>query len=818
MSFDPSIFVAIVGGKSKIVAAFSVDNLAFDYGVLSNALAGAKTISPVTGTITSITIDSGNTGTVYDTTGDQIRLAATKTATTLTLGCTATFSDSSTDTFTATITAIANEYAVRTDTEFNTVEAVIVGGQSVQFREIGTYAAGLLLKPTVAITGLITLRGESITSKTTIKNILVSEITATGSVTIKHFNFNDPLDSGRNGAVIYDRPGDIFRIEECTGTGPFTPSTNVERTYQAKIRVINATGTPTIGESIAEGGGGANEIFDFEEISAGSFDIFFDDQAVGNAAAWGVGDTLTETTTGETFEVSVVRSGGLPATQQAAAIISGGGLSDWNQIIVSDCVFNNFSEGIKLLANDVIDIRRVDQTDGYRDAYKFSAKDVTSPPTCNVENTTILNIHSKFTDFNNPHPDMWQWSATAGFTVDWAGILIQNNIGIIGDTRSIGIQGIFLDDLPAGKFYIADIRNNIIVTVETVHGVTIRQAKNCTIHNMTAVHADPDNAVSNVISLGNVVSDGGGNVAENNVADNTNLTGFTKINNVALGLGGATIPYATAFDPATFVGRNTSIAEVLARYEPEESGPLLDGVTYVVGDTGCIDNTPKLFEWDPASVTTYTQNFYDTVGTAHFTATTLGASDSAFLTFTITVNTFDSATLSGTKNFYAVSGRSSIVIVNGKLKVVIRDTSGTVIYDATAVAAFLTATFYHIHIDASMTGTPTVDINVNGATWDMGTPATSPTTGTIDHTRSSYGLLASTGGTDIPDMEFSDYYMDHSQSISVGSFYSGAPLDISSVGSPEIFFGNTQLATNLNSGTNLGSATVTVGSATFVDV
>jgi len=120
-----------------VVLPASVSNKVLNYGIETPAQEGAFTVIPDSGTISSITIDSGNTGTVYETSGATIRTAATKTATSLALGCTATFSDASTDTFTATITAIADEFTVATDAEYVTTVPLVLTHAASQITSIG---------------------------------------------------------------------------------------------------------------------------------------------------------------------------------------------------------------------------------------------------------------------------------------------------------------------------------------------------------------------------------------------------------------------------------------------------------------------------------------------------------------------------------------------------------------------------------------------------------------------------------------------------------------------------------------------------------
>lgn len=495
----------------------------------------------------------------------------------------------------------ADTYTVGSDAEFTTVEGLlgaVTSNVTINPLELGDYTSGWTLQPTSS-TATITIQGQSATNKPDIGSIYIRDITQNGNVTLRWLKTNDPRQNIFNSGIIYDRPGNIFTVEECEGVGPFTPDLNTDRTYYAAVDYINGTGVPVIGRTLTDGSNQA-EILDVDDNGDGTGTVYVSDLSSEGSENWTLGATLTESTSSNTFEVSVTKYGGLPDAQRSTAIQSGGGLSDWNQIIVRDCIYQNFTQGIFARANDNIEFHDNQVINHYEDSYKTDPEDLTAPATVLLDGNMSLNCYSNPIDFNNPHADGIQLNGNS-CTDNWAGT-IQNNKFIIGDTRGSGFQCIFLEGLPSPHYFQFQVRNNLCVTKDSQHGITIQRSQNCGIHNNTVVVRDPVESASDFLTLSiRTTTDGGGNSAQNNVCDSFAIPSFAVGNNVTLGKAGATISYATAFNPDTFSAPST-LNESITQYEPEPNGPLLAGAFYVIGDTGCIDNTPAFVDWDPTSV------------------------------------------------------------------------------------------------------------------------------------------------------------------------------------------------------------------------
>ncbi|PHR02367.1 MAG: hypothetical protein COB29_13995, partial [Sulfitobacter sp.] len=216
----------------------------------------------------------------------------------------------------------------------------------------------------------------------------------------------------------------------------------------------------------------------------------------------------------------------------------------------------------------------------------------------------------------------------------------------------------------------------------------------------------------------------------------------------------------------------------------------------------------------------YIQNFVDTQGTAHLRATDLGAVDSQYLTF---CGTFKFNSISSSPFLYDISARTEIKLETsgtGKLDVKIYDNSNTVIYDAISNEDTLAVNVEaHIAVIADFGATPSVKTYFNGDLQTMTETVSASANKVIDHTRGDYGFLSTTGDTQIAKTKVADYFLDFTAAHDIYDLYDdGAPLDISSLGSPAVFLGNTQKATDWNAGANLGDGgALTVSSETFID-
>jgi len=442
-----------------------------------------------------------------------------------------------------------------------------------------------------------------------------------------------------------------------------------------------------------------------------------------------------------------------------------------------------------------------------------------------IKDNFLAGVIASGSDAGNPHPDFIQF---LGHTADWTGIEIDRNTMVDLYTRAAA-QGIFLDDMSSGFYYVGKIRGNAAINSGNA-GITVRQAKDCEVYGNTLARANIAESGTLAILIGDDTTSGTHTV-KNNVADSITVSGTSdESNNIESGAGGATLAYFGA--SGSFAGSDddpeTTLSEIRSKYTMKLNGRL-DADTSggpSVGDIGAIGS--GYVTWASAnpgssggalddSYIAYEQNFVDNQGTAYLSSTSLGASDSAVMTFCTTINMVDTTT---TTRLFLASGRTDIHLTGGNLKVEVKSTSNTTLYDATGTTTLSNGTDYHIHVEVDLGGTPSVTVTINGATETM-TVSTAATTGTIDHTRTSYSILDSAF-----DGNISDYFVDFTQAIDVSSFYSSGALDISAVGSPAIFLGNDMTADERagnasqgwNDGYNLGSGGTLTVTNTFVDV
>jgi hypothetical protein len=173
--------------------------------------------------------------------------------------------------------------------------------------------------------------------------------------------------------------------------------------------------------------------------------------------------------------------------------------------------------------------------------------------------------------------------------------------------------------------------------------------------------------------------------------------------------------------------------------------------------------------------------------------------------------------LSVQKTLFEIDARSTIqMLATNKLRVLIKDTANTTCWDSQSTSAVInaTATAYHIFVQVDLGGTPSAIVKLNGVDVAMtDTTALTAGTGTIIFARfNGAGMLADAGGGSISDIKIADLWFDRNPTGSkpaFSSFYAGAPLDISAVGSPDVFLGHNASAATWNAGVGAGSATFT---------
>jgi len=443
-------------------------------------------------------------------------------------------------------------------------------------------------------------------------------------------------------------------------------------------------------------------------------------------------------------------------------------------------------------------------------------------------------IHHQFgrgSDTGNPHCDPIQLSATSA-VADWTGIEIIGNRIWRGNARG-DLQGIFMDDLTVGLFFTAHIASNFI-SGTLANGIKINRAKDCLIQNNTVVGPSDNpyggSARSATVSMF-IGSDetSGTNIVLDNIAEAITISGTNQDNNnILLGQEVASpyTDYTAAFDGTTF--DPDTISDVMTLFNMKAAGSA-DG-TFNAGaiGTGYSDFTAKTYTAPRSSYSSgYTPNYVDNGGTAHFTRTG-GPSNDAQGTwyFLFKPNTV----ASGTQNIYVSSGRSIFSRTTAKMRLVIKDSANTTVYDATTTNdVFAAGVEVEVYIAVDLSA-PSIVIRVDGVDL-VASGAMSVATslaagnGLIAHSRDQ-GILALSTGTSILNCEIAQYWFDPTQVVAYSSFNDGSdPLDLTSVGSPYVWFGDDQTADERGGNTsqgwndtyNLGSATSLALSGTFTD-
>ena len=243
-------------------------------------------------------------------------------------------------------------------------------------------------------------------------------------------------------------------------------------------------------------------------------------------------------------------------------------------ITVEGNYIGGVTRGLRLKSEGVVRVVGNMFEDCYDDPVQISQPSSNHVST-EISNNFFAGVLASAGDFGNPHADFVQLIGSSKATYDWP-VTINGNV-IIADATA---QGIFLDDIGNGKYFIPAIENNLIV-LPTGHGgqpgngIKVGMiGEGSVIRRNTCVTLDPDGSETGGpgIVLGGVTSAGAVLVADNVTDASPSLLGgatYTETGNVTTGPGGATISYETVFgadipNPATqsfndailrFVGR-----------------------------------------------------------------------------------------------------------------------------------------------------------------------------------------------------------------------------------------------------------------------
>jgi len=286
-----------------------------------------------------------------------------------------------------------------------------------------------------------------------------------------------------------------------------------------------------------------------------------------------------------------------------------------------------------------------------------------------------------------------------------------------------------------------------------------------------------------------------------------------------------------ASQPATFAfGPGAVSASTPTNYTADIT-EVLNGnyfLNFMVEDAAGNRSAPAA-ELGPIAIDT--RNWVDTVGTANLVETGGGAG--AWTTLELGL-TFIPQTVSGIHMIIdthesGVNDGFLIFQTNNDVRVVLRDTAGTILMSVAANNMLVAGQETHLYISVDL-GTLSYNIKFNGvdaASWTKNTDLTSAGTGSANWARNA-GIFVGATGSNQADIQLADFWLGTNHVLhGLSAFYAaGKPKDVSNLGSPLIYLGHDQKADALKANTaqgyndafNQGSLTLAVGSATFVDV
>lgn len=247
------------------------------------------------------------------------------------------------------------------------------------------------------------------------------------------------------------------------------------------------------------------------------------------------------------------------------------------------------------------------------------------------------------------------------------------------------------------------------------------------------------------------------------------------------------------------------------------------GGSYVAADwnagthNGSLTLTVDSATFSDVGGSSYTQNFVNNNGNSDLSIATFGLGNQAQKTTSFWFRPND---LTGTRYFESVSGRGFIGLSNAKLTVAVRDSAGTYVYNSTSTNdVFTIGTLAHVQVTVDLS-VPSLSIKIDGSDVVMDTdPSTIVAgTGVVDFDRGYY--LLGNGGSFMLDGEISDFIIDDSVISNATLYNGGTPPDpTAAIPTPVVLLGATMVASDWNSGTNLGTAgSFTPSNTGFTDV
>lgn len=622
----------------------------------------------------------------------------------------------------------------------------------------------------------------------------------------------------RNGS--YNSTQEDKRIKRTTAapTGSFTSPSTANSTHPDKgvdldtgnfVHVKPHTGaTPTISRLAVDNVNGYTTGFRFSDLTFTYPPLTTVSSPTNGAIRFINGDStswncavdnctiISQTDAGEAFNAQVYS--GISVNQ------GGNNLWFYNNTITD--VFNGISGGndnIEYIGNT---IRRA-----WNDCSKFG-------PGSNIKFNWNLLIDKKHTDdIFEAHADFMQYLGSSQTSNT-------DNIRVIGNQLARGSgtsgegdgQGIFIDDTPSPHWL-----TNVVIAGNIYHGTSVRglsitRAKDPIVRNNTVIRDKDQQPLDGLTQI--FLRDNDGGTLRNNLARSWNDSedgnaGTPDTANNVVADDDATVG-VTAFinlfddpqsgssvtDPKThFAIKASSVPDT---FDPK-AGAHQDYVDF--------SNQQTSFPWEG-----FTPTAVDTQGNTYITSTSSDPAHDAQGTwwFRYTPNK-----VSGTQMLYRAAGRTEIQMSAAKLKITVKDSINATVYEATSTNDIFTqdqeCTIY-VAVDLT---TPSIIIEVDGVAPEMTiTTAIATGNGLIAHSRDQAFFSQNAGGS-ILDAEISQVFFDPTQVIAASEFASGSSAEnLSSVGSPWLYMGDTQSASDWNSGTNLGSGPDMTVTGTFIPI
>lgn len=210
-------------------------------------------------------------------------------------------------------------------------------------------------------------------------------------------------------------------------------------------------------------------------------------------------------------------------------------------------------------------------------------------PAAVTDNLLYANI-GRSTDSANPHTDAIRFIGQIDATGDWP-VVIDRNIIFVGNSRGDGhLQGVLASDFKtvsgdSGMFFTGQAIGNVIIS-DTTQALSIENAKDFFAANNTVVGSKTSGGLYTArISIGagsTYSTTSGTHVLERNIAEAYDVGGApTLTDNLTVGKGGATIPFASLFDGPSWYPN--SRAEALSWFARKVGGPADIGGTYDIG-------------------------------------------------------------------------------------------------------------------------------------------------------------------------------------------------------------------------------------------